>query len=107
MFEYNTDKEVIKIHDLERRIRNGEDLEFDDFLIELPTGKILTFEEYLDGGYNVQHSTPQSNHPISPMLKPQEKVPDGIGSKSKKRSKRYWEEMYERFEQQIKKKIVK
>ena len=32
-------KETIKIQDLEKRIRDGEDLEFDDYLIELPDGQ--------------------------------------------------------------------
>lgn len=61
----------------------------ENILIRLPDGNIVTFEEYATG-YNVKYST--TDHEKSPMLKKRKPVPPGIGSKSTKRRKRYWED---------------
>lgn len=84
-------KKIIKISDLEERIRNGEDIDLYDILIELPNGKVLTFDDYIDGEYNVKYSNsdPGKSHSKSPLLKNKKSVPKGVGSKKFK--KRYCE----------------
>jgi len=80
-------KEVVKIFDLEKRIRGGKDINFEDVLIELPNGLVLTFEEYVDKGYNIRYSStyPVKSHITSPLLKERKKVPKGMGSEKKKK----------------------
>jgi len=95
IYELNNMKEIIKISDLEKRIRDGEDIDLEEILIEIPDGQILTIDEYLDGGYNVLYSDPDpyNTHNTSPLLKDKSRrVPDGVGSKKKRTKKKYWEE---------------
>jgi len=96
IFEMSNNKEIIKISNFEKRIRNGEYIDIDNILIELPNGNIITWNEYVNNNLHLKYSTQNINHNKSPMGKENTPVPKGIGSE--KRRKRYWEEMYENKE---------
>jgi len=92
-FSKEMEMEIIDIHDLKRRINiDNEDIDMDNILIRLPNGKIITWDEYIENDWNQKYDI-SSDHTISPMLKKKKLVPDGIGSKSKKKRKGYWENM--------------
>lgn len=86
--QHNQKKEVINIQDLDYIIRSTH-VDVDDILIKLPDGKLITFDEYIDGGYNILYSS--NNHTTSPLKKKHFVVPEGAGSKRKRNEPNYWE----------------
>jgi len=98
LFEH-MNKEIIDISDFEKRIRGGEDINIENILIKLPDNRIMSFEDYIEGGFNMKYSTPQSDHSKSPLLKDKKPVPKGLGSEKRKR--RYWEDIYENIKKNI------
>ena len=85
------EKEIIPIFDFEKRINRGEDIDDEEILLELPNGKILTYMEYIEGGYHMKYST-MGQHTKTPMDKLKRKVPSVVGSNKKGKFK-YWENM--------------
>lgn len=83
------EKEIIDVRDLDSVVRSNK-VDVDEILIRLPDGKLITFDEYVDGGYHQIYSK-SSGHLVSPSDKKNYIVPEETGSKKRRGVPRYWE----------------
>ena len=81
MFE-NFTKKIVYLEEFKFLLNSDENFDIDNYLIILPNNKTVSFDEYIDNGYNVQY--PITNDHVKSPIHKKNQVPSGLGSKKGK-----------------------
>lgn len=88
MFENFNKKILVNLEEFKLLFNKDNNLNPDDYLIILPNNKNVTFDEYIEYGYNIIY--PITKDHITSPLKKHHHVPNNIGSR--KKGKKNWGE---------------